>query len=217
MKSKIRPRWILAIFSLAMTGLFIGGCATMGKKPKPALEPTGRGTAIYKGKYEFKRPPEGWALMQNVTGGDFEFGFLKNEKGDFPSQTTMFYDEEPYGSSLDLETRARQYSVFFLTGRGMSMATTKMKKGEVAGRPALVVYMEGENRYRNEKAQSMVYFFKTGDYVVTLACTQWRPMKGSFDPKPFDAFEDFAKSFKFLKPTFYEEIEERIKKVEGRP
>ena len=75
--------------------------------------------------------------------------------------------------------------------------------------------MEGENPYRKEKAKSVVYFFKTGDYVVTLGCTQWRPMKGSFDPKPFQAFEDFVKSFEYLKPTFYEEIEERIKRSEG--
>ncbi|MCX5909783.1 MAG: hypothetical protein NTY64_22055, partial [Deltaproteobacteria bacterium] len=181
--------------------------------PKPALVPTDRGTVVYMGKYEFKAPV-GWKLIRNLTGGDFEVGFLNIEKGEFPSQTTMFYDEEPYGSSRDLETRARQYSVFFLAGRGMSMAINKMEKGEVAGRPALVVRMEGENPYRKEKARSVVYFFKTGDYVVTLACTQWRPMKGSFDPKPFQGFEDFAKSFKYLKPTFYEEIEERIKRIE---
>lgn len=215
MEAKIIFNWIFGIFLLAMTGLFLGGCATMGEKPKPALVPTDRGTVVYMGKYEFKAPV-GWKLMRNLTGGDFEIGFLNIEKGEFPSQTTMFYDEEPYGSSRDLETRARQYSVFFLAGRGMSMATNKMEKGEVAGRPALVVDMEGGNRYRNEKAKSMVYFFKTGDYVVTLACTQWRPMKGSFDPKAFQAFEDFAKSFKFLKPAFYEEIEERIKRVEDR-
>ncbi len=206
-------KWLFNIFLLAVTGIFLGGCATMGEKPRPALVPTDRGTVVYMGKYEFKAPV-GWKLMRNLTGGDFEVGFLNIEKGEFPSQTTMFYDEEPYGSSRDVETRARQYSVFFLVGRGMSMVTKKMEKGEVAGRPALIVYMEGENRYRNEKAKSKVYFFKTGDYVVTLACTQWRPMKGSFDSEPFQAFEDFAKSFKYIKKPFYEEIEERIKRVE---
>ncbi len=213
MAGKSMSKWLFSIFLLAVTGLFFGGCATIGEKPRPALVPTDRGTVDYMGKYEFKAPV-GWKLVRNLTGGDFEVGFLSIEKGEFPSQTTMFYDEEPYGSSRDLEARAMQYSVFFLAGRGMSMATNKMEKGEVAGRPALLVYMEGENRYRNEKAKSMVYFFKTGDYVVTLACTQWRPMKGSFDSKPFQVFEEFARSFKFLKPTFYEEIEERIKRVE---
>ena len=150
-----------------------------------------------------------------MSEGDFEFGFLKLEKGEFPSQTTMFYDEEPYGSSRDLETRAKQYSAFFLAGRGISMEIKNIEKSEAAGRPALALHMEGENPYRNEKAKSSVYFFKTGEYVVTLACTQWRPLKGSFDPEPFQQFEGFAKSFKYLKKPFYEEIEERIKRVEG--
>jgi hypothetical protein len=213
MKSKTTSKWILGIFMLAMIGLFLGGCATTGEKPKSALTATDRGTVLYEDKYEFKPPPQGWSMMRNLTGGDFEFGFLKLEKGEFPSQTTMFYDEEPFGSSRDLETRAKQYSTFFLVGRGISMEIKKMEKGEVAGRPALAVHMEGENPYRNEKAKSTVYFFKTGEYVVTLACTQWRPLKGLFDPEPFQQFEAFAKSFKYLKKPFYEEIEERIKRV----
>lgn len=204
----------MGVLLLTIAGLFLGGCAT-AEKPKPALMPTDRGMVIFKDKYEFRRPPEGWALMQNVSGGDYEFGFLKLEKGEFPSQTTMFYDEEPSGSSRDLETRAKQYSTYFLAGRGISMKIKKMEKGEAAGRPALVVQMEGKNPYRDEKATSTIYFFKTGDYVVSLACTQWRSMKGTFDPEPFQQFEAFVKSFRYLKKPFYEEIEERIKKVKG--
>ncbi len=153
--------------------------------------------------------------MRNLVGGDFEFGFLKIEKGDFPSQTTMFYDEEPFGNSLDLEMRAKQYSTYFLAGKGIHMEIKKKENGEAAGHPALAVQMEGENPYRNEKAKSVVYFFKTGEYVVTLVCTQWRPMGGTFDLGPFHEFEIFVKSFKYLRKPFYEEIEERIKKVEG--
>jgi len=212
MESKIMSRWIIGICLLAMIGLFLWGCATTGEKPKPVLTVTDQNTVLYLDKYEFKAPAE-WKLMRNLSGGDFEFGFLKLEKGEFPSQTTMFYDEEPYGSSQDLETRAKQYSAFFLAGRGISMEIKKMEKSEAAGRPALVLHLEGENPYRNEKAKSMVYFFKTGEYVVTLACTQWRPLKGSFDPEPFQQFEGFAKSFKYLKKPFYEEIEEQIKRV----
>lgn len=214
MENKIMSRLVIGNCLLAMIGLFLGGCATMGEKPKPVLTVTDRDTVLYLDKYEFKAPA-GWKLMRNFSGGDFEFGFLKLEKGEFPSQTTMFYDEEPYGSSRDLETRAKQYSAFFLAGRGISMEIKKMEKSEAAGRPALVVHLEGGNPYRNEKAKSMVYFFKTGEYVVTLACTQWRPLKGLFDPEPFQKFEAFAKSFKYLKKPFYEEIEERIKRVEG--
>ena len=213
MKRKMIFKWISGICFLIPIGLVVGGCAAMGEKPKSVLTASDHGTALYEDKYEFYPPPPGWSLMRNLIGGDFEFGFLKLEKGEFPSQTTMFYDEEPFGSSRDLETRAKQYSIFFLAGRGISMEIKKMGKSEAAGRPALVVHLEGGNPYRNEKAKSMVYFFKTGGYVVTLACTQWRPLKGPFDPEPFQQFEAFAKSFKYLKKPFYEEIEERIKRV----
>lgn len=213
MRSKIMSMSILGMCLLVMNGLFLGGCATTGEKPKSVLTVTERGTVLYEDKYEFRPPTPGWSLMRNLTGGDFEFGFLKVEKGEFPSQTTMFYDEQPYGNSRNLEARAKQYSTFFLEGRGISMKIKKMEKGEVAGRLALAVEMEGDNPYRNEKAKSEVYFFETGEYVVTLACTQWRPLKGAFDPGPFQQFETFVKSFKYLKKPFYEEIEERIQKL----
>ena len=188
----------------------------MGEKPRSVLTASDRGTVFYEDKYEFKPPSPGWSLMRNLVGGDFEFGFLKIEKGEFPSQTTMFYDEEPFGNSPDLEMRAKQYSTYFLAGRGIRMEIKKKEKGEAAERPALVVQMEGENPYRNEKARSTVYFFKTGEYIVTLVCTQWRPLKGTFDLGAFLQFETFAKSFRYLKKPFYEEIEERIQHVTGR-
>ncbi len=213
-ENKAMARWIFGILLLAIAGLFSGGCATP-QKPKPFLVPTDRGTVLYEDKYEFKPPSPGWSLMRNLVGGDFELGFLKIDKGDFPSQTTMFYDEEPFGNSPDLQMRARQYSTYFLAGRGIHMEIKKKENGEVEGRPALIVQMEGENPYRSEKAKSVVYFFKTGEYVVTLVCTQWRPMKAAFDPEPFQQFEAFVNSFKYLKKPFYEEIEERIKKLKG--
>ncbi len=214
MENRTISRWIFGVLFLPMVGLLSGACATP-QKSKVALVPTNRGTVLYQDKYEFKPPSPGWSLMRNLVGGDFEFGFLKIEKGDFPNQTTMFYDEEPFGNSRDLETRAKQYSTYFLAGRGIHMGINKKENGEVAGRPALTVQMEGENPYRNEKAKSVVYFFKTGQYIVTLACTQWRPLKGTFDPGPFQEFEVFVKSFKYLKKPFYEEIEKRIKKLKG--
>ncbi len=40
-------------------------------------------------------------------------------------------------------------------------------------------------------------------------------MNGTYDQGPFDQFETFVQSFKFLKKTFYEELEEEIKKQKG--
>jgi len=71
MKTRIRPGLALGLVVAlsVITGLFLGGCATMGfEKPKSALTLTDRGTVIYLDKYEFKRPPSDWQLLKNLEG-----------------------------------------------------------------------------------------------------------------------------------------------------
>jgi len=210
MKNKMNTRRILLALVFGITGLFSGGCATMGEKPKPALVATDRGTAVYEDKYEFKAPM-GWKLLRDYSGGDFEFGFLKFEKGDFPSQSTFIFDKEPFGSSRDLETRAKQYCTRFLWNTGMFPEVRKQEEVQLWGQPAIVIHLEGENPNRGEKAKSTVYLIKKGDRIISFVLTQWRPMSGTYDQEPFDQFETFVHSFRFLKKTFYEEFEEKIK------
>lgn len=212
MGKKTMSRWILGISLLAMTGLLLGGCAALAPKKTPALVPAKDGMAVYKDKYKFKAPL-GWALLQNVEGGDFELGFLKMEKGNFPSQTTFVYDPEPFGSSRDLDTRAKQYCTRFLFNSGISPEIKKREKVEVMGLPALSFYLEGENPNRAEKAKSKIYLIQKGNRIISFVCTQWRPIKGTFDPASFDRFEEFVKSFKFLKKTFYENFEDKLNKL----
>jgi hypothetical protein len=216
MENKTISRWVFVILLVAVAGLFFGGCATMGEKPKPALVATDQGTAIYEDKYEFKAPV-GWKLLRGESEGDFEFGFLKfeNEKGDYPSQSTFIYDDEPFGSSRDLDTRAKQYCTRFLWLSGMFPEVKKQDEVQLWGQPAIAIYLEGENPTGGEKAKSLVYLVKKGTRIISFALTQWRPMSGAFDSGPFEQFETFVKSFKFLKPTFYEEIEEKIKKLKS--
>ena len=214
MTSRTMSRWVRGVFLVAVAGLFLGGCATMGEKPKPALVATDKGTAVYEDKYEFKAPI-GWKVLRNVEGGDFEFGFLKFEKGDFPSQTTVIYDPEPFGSSQELDTRAKQYCTRFLWNSGILAEVKKQKPVQLWSYPAIVMQLEGENPNRNEKSKSLVYLSKRGSRIISFVITQWRPMNGTFDPEPFQQFETFVKSFKFLKKTFHEEMEEKIKKQKG--
>ena len=214
MENKTMSRLILGICLLSVTGLFLWGCATtVREKPKPAFVLTDQGTVVYEDKYEFK-VPTGWKTLREESGGDFEFGFLRLE-GEFPSQTTFAYDDEPYGRSRDLETRAKQYQTLFFAATGLIMTESSIEKIEVMGEPAVVMNTEGKNPNQNEKGKSRFYFIKRGDWVVSFICTQWRPMSGTYDPKNFEVFDTFVKSFKFLKPTPYEEIMERIKKLEG--
>jgi hypothetical protein len=196
----------------ALIGLF-AGCATMAEKPKPAMVPTERGTVVYLEKYEFKRPPEGWGLMRSVEGGDFELGFVRIEKGDFPSQTTFMYDDMPYGGHQDLDKRAQYYCTRFLFNSGIGLRVTKQEKLQIDGRDAVAIHMEGENPNRNEKAKSKVYLVKKGNRIISFVCTQWRPLNGTFSQEPFDHFETFVQSFKFLKKDFYESFEDELKKA----
>jgi len=214
MRKKCGSVFVIGIFALlvALAG-FLPGCATLGPKQPPALVPTDRGTVIYLQKYEFKRPPEGWALMKNVEGGDFELGFLTIEKGEFPTQTTFIYDEQPYGSSQDLEKRADYYCLKFLFNSGIEAKVTKREKLNLNGRNALLIEMSGENPVQNEKAISRIYLLKKGTRIVSFVCTEWRPLKGTFSQEPFEHFETFVKSFKFLKKDFYEQLEEEMSRM----
>jgi len=189
------------------------GCATMAEKPKPAMVPTERGTAVFLEKYEFKQPPAGWALMKNVEGGDFELGFLRMEKGDFPSQTTFMYDDLPYGGQRDLEKRAQYYCTRFLFNSGIDLRVTQREKMQIIGLDAVAISMEGENPNRKEKAKSKVYLAKKGNRIISFVCTQWRPLNGTYGQEAFDHFEAFVQSFKFLKKDFYETFEEELTKA----
>jgi hypothetical protein len=216
MKTRIRPGLALGLVVAlsVITGLFLGGCGTMGfEKPKSALTLTDRGTVIYLDKYEFKRPPSDWHLLKNLEGGDFELGFLKIEKGPFPSQSTFIYDDAPFGSSRDLETRAKQYCTRFLFNSGVLPDIKKQDNVQLWGQPAIAIYLEGENPNRDEKARSLVYLVKKGDRIISFALTQWRPMQGTFDQDAFNQFETFVQSFKFLKKSFRENFEDELKKA----
>ena len=186
----------------------------MREKPKSSLVLTDRGTVVYMDKYEFKAPV-GWSLLKNLEGGDFELGFLKVEKGPFPTQSTFIYDDQPFGSSRDLDTRAKQYCTRFLWNTGLFPEVKKQDKVQLWGQPAIAIYMEGENPNRDEKAKSVVYLVKKGERIVSFVLTQWRPMKGAFDQEAFNHFESFVQSFKFLKKDFYEEFEGQLKKSKG--
>lgn len=213
---KPKSGYILMLGALAVLAAVMGllpGCATMEPKKPPTLVPTDRGTVIYLEKYEFKRPPEGWALMKNVEGGDFELGFMRIEKGDFPTQTTFMYDEQPYGSSQDLAKRADYYCTKFLFNSGIEATVTKREKVSLIGREAMVLEMGGENPVQKEKAKSRIHLVKKGNRIVSFVCTQWRPLNGTFSQEPFDHFEAFVQNFKFLKKDFYEQLEEEMTKA----
>jgi hypothetical protein len=214
MRTYIKPKRTLGtlVALAAMVGL-LGACATTSTQKAPTLVPTGQGTVVFLEKYEFKPPPQGWIMMKNLEGGDFELGFLRFEKGDFPSQTTFMYDDMPYGSSQDLEKRADYYCTKFLFNSGIDLEIKKRERLTINGRDALALYMEGQNNVTKEKAKSKVHLIKKGNRIISFVCTQWRPLNASFSQEAFDHYEAFVQSFKFVKKDFYENFEEALKKA----
>jgi hypothetical protein len=214
MKTEIRPRATFGtLAAIAVVVGLLSGCATTGPEKVQTLVPTDQGTVVFLDKYEFKPPPKGWAMMKNIEGGDFELGFLRFEKGDFPSQTTFMYDDQPYGSSQDLEKRADYYCTKFLFNSGIDLEVKKRERLTINGRDALALYMEGQNNITKEKARSKVYLIKKGSRVISFVCTQWRPLDASYSQEPFEYYEAFVQSFKFVKKDFYESFEEELKRA----
>ena len=142
-------------------------------------------------------------------------GFLTIEGSEFPSQTTFIFDDEPYGSSQDLDRRSEQYCTRFLFNSGVLIQPQKKEKVQIMGQPALALYIEGENPNRGEKSKSIVYLVKRGERIISFVCTQWRPLQGTFSPEPFEHFDKFVNSFKFLKKGFYEDFDEKLKELKG--
>jgi hypothetical protein len=214
MKTKIKSRrTFVTLAAIALVVGLLSGCATTKPEKAPTLVPTGRGTVVFLDKYEFKPPPQGWIMMKNLEGGDFELGFFRFEKGDFPSQTTFMYDDQPYGSSQDLEKRADYYCTKFLFNSGIDLEVKKRERLTINGRDALAIDMEGQNNVTREKAKSKVYLIKKGSRIISFVCTQWRPLSASYSQEPFDHYEAFVQSFKFVKKDFYESFEEELKKA----
>ena len=83
----------------------------------------------------------------------------------------------------------------------------------VDGREAIALSLEGENPHRSEKARSKVYLVKKGNRIISFVCTMWRPINGTYGQEPFDYFETFVQSFKFLQKDFYQNFEEELTKA----
>jgi len=188
-------------------GMMLSACATTETTQKP-YKVSPQGTVIWNDEFEFKPPPPGWKLIQVEVGGEFGFGFLRAEPGQFPSQSMFVYDEEPFGCSTKFEDREVEFFKRYLwtTALNIDMQILEKTKVNVLGGEGLAVVAEGKDPVKKEKARSKVVFGKRGDRVVAFYLTQWRHIDGTYDPSAFEIFDKFVASFKFLKKSFYETL-----------
>jgi hypothetical protein len=197
----------LMIICFLLVGLLLSGCATTQTANRP-YRFTAQGTVVWGEEFEFKTPPIAWKVVQVESGGEFGFGFLKADPGQFPSQSMFVYDEEPFGCSTNFEDREEEFFKRFLwaTALNINMEILEKHKIQVLGGEGLAVVAEGKDPIKKEKAKSKVVFGKRGDRVVAFYLTQWRSIDGTYDPSAFDVFDKFWGSFKYLKKSFYETL-----------
>jgi hypothetical protein len=200
-------RHIRMLLSFALAGMILSACATTETTQKP-YKFSQQGTVIWNDEFEFKAPPSAWRIIQVEVGGEFGFGFLKTDRGPFPSQSMFVYDEEPFGCSTKLDDRGGEFFKRYLWSTTMilDMQVLEKKNVNVLGEEGLAVVAEGKDPVKKEKVRSKVVFGKRGDRVVAFYLTQWRPIDGTYDPSAFEVFDQFWGSFKYLKKSFYQTL-----------
>jgi len=195
------------LLCFALVGTMLSSCATTETTQKP-YKFSQQGTVIWNDEFEFKPPPPEWRVIQVEVGGEFGFGFLRADRGPFPSQSMFVYDEEPFGCSTELGERGGEFFKRYLWSTAMiaDMKILEKKNVNVLGGEGLAVLAEGKDPVKKEKVKSKVVFGKRGDRVVAFYLTQWRHIDGTYDPSAFEIFDKFVASFKFLKKSFYETL-----------
>jgi len=196
-------RWMM--LSVLWVLVSLAGCATTGTVEKP-YRVSPQGTVIWEDEFEFSPPPLGWKLLRPETGGDINFGFMRDDPGGFPSMTSFAYDEEPFGCSTQYEGREKEFFKRFLFNAIVEFKILEKRKVQVVGGEGLQVDVEGKDPIKGEKVRARVIFGKRGDRIIGFYITQWRPINRTYDMSAFDDFDKFVKSFKFLKKSFYETL-----------
>jgi hypothetical protein len=195
----------LMVICLMLVVVWLSGCATTQTVQKPyRISP--QGTVIWDDEFEFAPPPLGWKLLIPEEGGDINIGFMRMDRGPFPSSTTFAYDEEPFGFSTQFEGREIEFFKRFLFNAILQFQILERKKVQVIGGEGLAVTVEGKDPVKKEKVRAKVIFGKRGERVIGFYITQWRPLDGTYDLSAFEDFDKFVNSFKFLKKSFYETL-----------
>jgi len=197
----------LMILCVALVVIWVSGCATMEPSKPAPYKLTSQGTIIWEDEFEFMPPPPGWKLLRPEVGGDINFGFMRSDPGGFPSTTTFAYDEEPFGcTAASFEGREKEFFKRFLFNAIVTFQVLDRKTVQAVGGEGLQVDVEGKDPVKGEKVRARVIFGKRGDRIIGFYITQWRRMDGTYDMTAFDIFDQFVKSFKFLKKSFYETL-----------
>ena len=196
-----------------MVFLLLSLSACIGFQPPPTdpwadlRQPDG--TVTWVEEYNFVPPPKPWRIL-DLSETDFSLAFFNScsghEPGLFPCESTIAYAGEPFGYSQDLKQRQQEFFKRFLWASRLVFQQPKLEETTHNGHEALIATTIGTEPGQGQRVQSKVVFVKRGERVEVFFMNQWRSKDNPFDPTEFVMFDQFANSFKYVKPSFYETL-----------
>lgn len=204
-----RPLCMIVLYCMLFS---LSGCAARVAPQKavsldttPQLTP--RGTMILDGEYEFVPPPSTWELLKGSQFTHYVVGFYRRDVDKISLASSFIaYDEDPYGTSRDLETRAQECLKRYFGASMLHKNILEKKKLKVLGGEGLTITFEIKDPVKNIMVRSMLVFGYRGERVVLFYLNQWRSIDSNFDQSTFELFDKFVTSFTFLKKSFYETL-----------
>ncbi len=199
------------LFAIAMGGLLLAGCATMSNQPADPLAKimTPEGKVVWQQEYQFDPPPKPWNLI-DLDEDDISLAFFRgcqdSDPGVYPCESTFAYAEEPFGYSQDLQQRQAEFFRRFLWAARVNFQKPQLTPVQVLGAEGLQADIEGFEPVLKHKVWARVVFAKRGERVVAFYLTQWRSQEAPYDKSVAEDFDRFVRSFRFLKPSFYQTL-----------
>ncbi len=178
--------------------------------PQPPVDPLASlrqpdGSILWQQEYVFAPPPNNWSLV-SLDEDDYSVAFAKGCREFFPCQSTMAYAEEPFGYSSDFRQRQAEFFKRYLWASRVVFDLPQLEETTINGRPALVAVIEGKEKVKRHKVWSKVVFTHRGERVIAFYFNQWRPEDQPFNKADEADFDAFVNSFKFVKPSFFEQL-----------
>lgn len=201
----MKYRLFLLILILGLPGCM---AARTGQE-SPAGQATPESPVVWQEEYRFTQPPLPWDLLQ-LDESDYSIAFFRacdeGRPGEHPCESTLAYDEEPFGYSRDLVRRQKEFFRRFLWAARVEFEEPSLEKIQALGGDALLAETVAHERVLKHKALVQVIFAYRGERVVAFYLTQWRPVDQEFDREQFQDLSEFVASFSFLGPSFYQRL-----------
>ena len=190
-------------YALIVFALFLSGCAAT-VQPEPTSLETRGAESIWRGEYAFRMPQPPWQLY-DANEEDITIVFSKIG-GRFPGATAISYAEEPFGYSRNLKQRAKEFLKRYLWAARVQFDPPTFTETRWNGKAALVMDVVGHERVKQQKSRGRVLFAYRDKRVVAFILTEWTVEGESFDRSTDQALEDLYRSFRYLKPSFYQQM-----------